>query len=284
MITIYGLDHTQWYPSKNFITSEYDIDIYCDTTVYYPNNNKKIYIQSEPYAIYDCRAYLSNHYSQFDYIICHDPSTFGNTDKFIEYIPATSWIERDFYMNINTAKKVFKISSLTGYKNSAPGHKLRHDLYAHQRSFSQFPMVFYRSSATPHLPNIHNNPFLSYSSLSAKVELFETFQFSLVIENVREINGITEKLIDCLITKTIPIYYGCPNVSKFFNTDGWIILETQDIVQELHAKLPILNESYYAKYEAVIEENYKRAQQYSSWTTNILNGLEKIPFITRLPT
>jgi hypothetical protein len=161
---------------------------------------------------------------------------------------------------------------------------LRHDLYTHQISFSQFPIVFYRSSATPHLPPINNNPFLSYSSLSAKVELFKTFQFSLVIENVCETNGITEKLIDCLITKTIPIYYGCPNVSKFFNTEGWIILESQNIIEELHTKLPILNESYYSKYEAVIEENHKKAQQYASWTTNILNGLEKVPFITRLPT
>lgn len=284
MITIYGLDHTKWYPYKNFIESEYNIDIYCDTTIYHPNTNKKIYIQSEPYVIYDCRSYLATHYNQFDYIICHDPSTFGNTSTFIEYTPASSWITKEFYTNIDTTKKLFRISCLTGHKRVAPGHILRHDLYNHQISFSQYPIVFYRSGAVPHLSAINNNPFLSDASLSAKVELFKTFQFSLVIENIREINGITEKLIDCLITKTIPIYYGCPNVSKFFNTDGWIILETQDIVQELHAKLPILNEAYYANYEAVIEENYTKAQQYASWTTNILNGLEKVPFITRLPT
>lgn len=285
MITIYGLDHTSEYPYKNFIKSEYDIDIYCDTTVYHPNSNKKIYIQSEPYTIYDCRSYLLTQYNRFDYIICHDPSTFGNIEnKFIEYTSACSWIDKNFYMNIDTTKKAFKISSLTGYKSYAPGHVLRHHLYNNQTEFSQFPIVFYRSSVHPHISNINNNPFISLSALSAKVELFETFQFSLVIENCREINYISEKLIDCLITKTIPIYYGCPSVSKFFNTEGWIILETQDIVHELHAKLPILNESYYAKYEAIIEENYRKAQEYASWTINILNGLEKVPFITRLST
>jgi hypothetical protein len=283
MITIYGLDLTQWYPYRNYIESEYDIDIYCDTTIYHSNSNKKIYIQSEPYVIYDCRPYLSAYSDRFDYILCHDPSTFGNTDKFIEYMPAACWIERDLYMNIDTTKKAFKISSLTGHKSYAPGHKVRHQIYNNQTAFSQFPIVFYRSSAKPHIVEINNNPFISNASMSAKVELFETFQYSIVIENVREINGITEKLIDCLITKTIPIYYGCPNVSKFFNTEGWIILETGNIVDELQTKLPILNESYYSKYEAVIEENYKKAQNYSSYTINLLNGLEKVPFIVRLP-
>jgi len=284
MITIYGTNLTQQYPYTNFIESESNIDIYCDTTIYHPNNNKKIYIQTEPYVIYDCRSYLSTHFNRYDYIICHDPSTFENREnRFIEYIPASSWIDKDFYTNINTTIKMFRISCLTGWKAWAPGHKLRHDLYNNQVSLSQFPIVCYRSSVTPHLPNIHNNPFLSLSSISAKVELFETFQFSIVIENVREINYISEKLIDCLITKTIPIYYGCPNVSKFFNTEGWIILETGNIVDELQTKLPILNESYYSKYESVIEENYKKAQNYSSYTINLLNGLEKVPFIVRLP-
>jgi hypothetical protein len=60
-------------------------------------------------------------------------------------------------------------------------------------------------------------------------------------------------------------------------------LETGNIVDELQTKLPILNESYYSKYESVIEENYKKAQNYSSYTINLLNGLEKVPFIVRLP-
>lgn len=281
MITIYGLDHTSWYPYKKYIESEYDIDIYCDTQIYHSNSNKKIYIQSEPYIIYDCRSYLSSHMDRFDYILCHDPTAFGN--KCIEYIPASCWIEKDFYMNVDTTKKSFQISSLTGHKSYAPGHALRHKLYNNQTALSQFPIIFYRSSSTPHLPDINKNPFLSYSTLSAKVELFERFQFSIVIENTREINGITEKLIDCLITKTIPIYYGCPNVSRFFNTEGWIILETDNILDELHAKLPVLNDAYYAKYESVIEDNYRKSQAYSSWTVNILNGLEQIPFIKRLP-
>ena len=180
---------------------------------------------------------------------------------------------------MDTAKKEFKISSLTGWKAWAPGHLLRQHLYNNQLAITQFPIVLYRSSVEPHLPNINNNPFISLSALSAKVDLFETFQFSIVIENCRETNYISEKLIDCLITKTIPIYYGCPNVSKFFNTEGWIILETQNIIEELNEKLPILNDSYYAKYESITEANYKKAQEYSSWTINILNGLEQVPFI-----
>jgi hypothetical protein len=66
------------------------------------------------------------------------------------------------------------------------------------------------------------------SSDSSKIEIFETYMFSIVIENSRQIHYFTEKIIDCLLTKTIPIYYGCPNISDYFDTSGWIILETRD--------------------------------------------------------
>jgi hypothetical protein len=46
--------------------------------------------------------------------------------------------------------------------------------------------------------------------------------YSVAIESTDEQNYISEKLIDCLITKTIPVYWGCPNVSDFFDTSYWI--------------------------------------------------------------
>jgi hypothetical protein len=179
--------------------------------------------------------------------------------------------------------KQFKISSLAGHKSQTDGHNMRRILYNQQLLFTQYPIIFYRSCIQPHLPNTNNNPFLPFDNLNSKNELFAKYQFSIVIENVRETNGITEKLIDCLITKTIPIYYGCPNVTTIFNTDGWIILTTDNIVQELSDKLPALHADYYKQYEHIIEENYEKAKEYSSYTKCVLRGLEKIPFIRLLP-
>jgi hypothetical protein len=59
--------------------------------------------------------------------------------------------------------------------------------------------------------------------------------------------------------KTIPIYWGCPNINKWFDTTGWIILET-DTIEELvnNAKLD------YNKYIDIVEKNYEIAKQYAT--------------------
>ena len=43
-----------------------------------------------------------------------------------------------------------------------------------------------------------------------------TSMYSVAVESS------SETIIDCLITKTIPIYWGCPNISDFFDTSYWI--------------------------------------------------------------
>ena len=105
------------------------------------------------------------------------------------------------------------------------------------------------------------------------------FQYSIIIENSREAGYFSEKLIDCLITKTIPIYYGCENISEYFNTDGWIILSSDDIVQELYEKLALLNENYYNKYANIIEKNYKKALNHTCVLTTSFEAMNKIPYI-----
>jgi hypothetical protein len=110
------------------------------------------------------------------------------------------------------------------------------------------------------------------AELSAKKELFLKYNFSLVIENSREPNFFSEKLIDCLLMKTIPIYYGCTNINTWFNTTGWIFLDTET-VEELVNKCKILPD--FNALIPVINDNHERAKKYSSISKNILDGLFK---------
>ena len=152
-----------------------------------------------------------------------------------------------------------------------------------------FPIIFFRSSIKPHLPYINCNPFISEEtsatdhegiSRTAKVVLFSDFQFSIVIENTREKNCISEKIIDCLLMKTIPIYYGCENIHDIFDTTGWIMLETTESThKELLTKLQDVDESYYMMYKDTIEKNYVIAKKYASYSHNLCEALVKLPFI-----
>jgi hypothetical protein len=136
------------------------------------------------------------------------------------------------------------------------------------------PITFYRSSAGPPLPELTVNPFVQ----SDKFVLFETYQYSLVIENSSQTHYFTEKLIDCLITKTIPIYYGCPNIADYFDTTGWILLTNptpegrlMELAQKWQEKG--YTASSYETFQESIEKNYQMCKKLYPGFYNTFNKL-----------
>ena len=76
--------------------------------------------------------------------------------------------------------------------------------------------------------------------------------------------------MDCLLTKTIPIYYGCPNISEYFDTRGWIILETTDMNELIAKASPLPN---YGEFAEVIEHNHREAMKYTSLALNLQRAM-----------
>lgn len=229
-----------------------------------------IYIQVEPSVIYDVDDYLIQNHNKYHTIITYNKKILDNCPNAKFYIPGTNWID---YKNISTDRKAFKISNLAGSKNinSAPGHIFRQILHSNQHLLKDYPITFFRSTCQgPSITDYGNNPLLSSEK---KDELFETFQFAIVIENSKQINYFTEKIMDCVLSRTIPIYWGCPNISDFFDTTGWIILDTTDVC-ELTQKLKLLNEDYYGLYKDTIEKNYIKAEGYSDFYENVSSAVK----------
>lgn len=106
-----------------------------------------------------------------------------------------------------------------------------------------------------------------YKPVLNKIEGLKDYRYSFAIENCRRDFYFTEKLIDCLVTGTIPIYWGCPSIDKFFNPDGFIIFTE---LVELKDKLKTCTEEYYNNKMSAIKENFDRAQEYlltEDWLT-----------------
>ena len=279
-----------YHPFLHKIKADCDVELCIDTQEYKQSTSaKKVYIQVEPYEICSNRDYLHSNQTKYDAIICHHSAQFIHHSLAISYYPSCTWIEPPYYESVNIEDKKYKISHMSGYKDWTVGHKIRKDLYMNQMELQDFPIIFFRSSIKPHLPYINCNPFISEEtsatdhegiSRTAKVVLFSDFQFSIVIENTREKNCISEKIIDCLLMKTIPIYYGCENIHDIFDTTGWIMLETTESThKELLTKLQDVDESYYMMYKDTIEKNYVIAKKYASYSHNLCEALVKLPFI-----
>lgn len=89
-----------------------------------------------------------------------------------------------------------------------------------------------------------------FNQIVNKVDGLREYCFSITMENGTYPNMFSEKIADCFITGTIPIYYGINNIGDFFNTDGIITLTEDFKISDLSFEL------YESKMEA-IKENYK---------------------------
>ena len=65
---------------------------------------------------------------------------------------------------------------------------------------------------------------IGINEIKEKEEGLASYMFSVAIENCRRELTFTEKLLDCFLTGTIPIYYGATNIESIFDKRGIIFL------------------------------------------------------------
>lgn len=93
-------------------------------------------------------------------------------------------------------------------------------------------------------------------------EALADYRYSIVLENEISSYYFTEKILNCFVSMTIPIYAGALNIGEFFNVDGIIVIDkyapTDEIVDMI--KKRCTKELYEERLEAVID-NYNRVQK-----------------------
>ena len=148
-----------------------------------------------------------------------------------------TWLQPDQYEKQN--EKKFELAHLCGALLKSYGHSMRHEIMARTDEF-EIPTNFY-----PTIGERHN---LEDARLG-KETVFATSQYGIAIENFSHRNFFTEKILDCFLLKTIPLYWGCSNIDEFFNPEGIIKFENID---DLIYKVNQLDENFYeSKKEAM---------------------------------
>jgi hypothetical protein len=62
--------------------------------------------------------------------------------------------------------------------------------------------------------------------IDSKREGLADYAFSIAMENCSRDFYFTEKIIDCLLTDTVPIYCGCSGIGRYFDLRGLLVFET----------------------------------------------------------
>ena len=70
-------------------------------------------------------------------------------------------------------------------------------------------------------------------SIQQKKDGILDYKFSISVENTNEKNYVSEKFYDCILTNTIPIYFGCKNIKEIYPEDGYILIENINNIGEI---------------------------------------------------
>ena len=195
----------------------------------------------EPHVVHPkpYKELLDGLYSKFDYVMTSNQKILDIVPKGVFFPAGGSCVGEQDWKIYPKEKNVSIVASM---KNWAEGHILR------QRVVEDLDYAFdliCGYGRKPVAPNLH---------------IFKDYRYSVVIENCKVDYYWTDKLIDCFAAGTVPIFWGCPDIAKYFNMDGIITFNT---IEELKGILDNdINPEDYDRRKEAIEDNFNRAKKF----------------------
>ncbi len=165
-------------------------------------------LMQEPYVrgVFD---WIVEGHEQYRHVFTHHLKRRTERKRYIPCQPALPWHVNKSYdelKNIRVPDKQKSLSWITSNLASFPGHKVRIDFLAFLQSRA-FPMDLYGKG-------------INY--IEDKWNGLAPYRYSLAIENSSSPDYWTEKVADCFLSWTVPIYYGCTNLEEYFPAESFI--------------------------------------------------------------
>ena len=235
-----------------------------------PNKNLyKVYINcNEPLSSPNresTKVVIVNH-EQYDLILTSDEEILRNCPNAVLFPYGTTWLNKghidhrdglgiyDESLDELCHIKNYEVSFLCSVPDRpVEGYDFRRSLW-HNQDNIKMPKRFYTST--------RNAWGIAGEALPEddKKHLFNS-QFHIAIESSCINNYFTEKLMDAFITKTVPIYWGCPNIHEFFNVRGMVLVDGEGGL--MYACNDVIDEKMYQTLLPHIEDNYNLAKKYT---------------------
>lgn len=232
------------FPEK-FGSGDGAVNFYVDNNVYYLEDkadDKGIALLVEPRAIIPgTYNWIAQKYNRFKHVFTFDSrllATLPNA-KLLLYGQITAEFPND--------EKTKNISMVCSNKNFCEGHLTR------QR------IAFEVSNLIDTYGKFNGGAYCDDK------DIYSGYRFNVAMENYRDGYYFTEKICNCLASKTVPIYYGCPHIGEFFNMNGIIAVENPNHIPIVIKEILRDPEGEYNKRREAIEDNFNRVQKYRSY-------------------
>lgn len=183
---------------------------------------------------------------RFPWILTHDARLLDRGGPYVEFPFGTSWVSRvaERPEPFTKTKRVSFVGA--PHKNAKGGHVLRNAV----------------AEAMLRRPDVECFG-RGIRWIDSKLDGLAEYSFSIAIENCDQDYYFTEKIVDCFLTDTVPIYWGCAGIERYFDHRGMIRFRSLDELLEI---LPTLNSSRYAELLPYVRANRQKAID-NCWAT-----------------
>jgi hypothetical protein len=149
-----------------------------------------------------------------------------------------------------------KMSMILSMSKFMPGHIMRHQLLRRILD-TDMDIHFYAEG----LNKIYFDPRVKEFNWGLFNIPYENYQTQIVIENIIDDMWASEKLSNCIIKETFPIYYGSKKVSEIFYGPGVIPMLGDDVDKNME----IISEYYYSSLDLKSKTSTAKNKMYSEY-------------------
>lgn len=183
---------------------------------------------------------------RFFRVFAHEPRLLGKLPNGRALPFGTTWVPT---VLDHRSAKTRRVSLIASTLRKMPGHRLRHRLADWATETGQdIDLLGY-----------------AFKRLERKAHGLIPYRFSLVIENSRTPGYFTEKLLDALYCDTVPIYWGAPDIGKYFDTRGMIVCESEAELRDAAARV---TDADYERYMEFMRANRLKALAFVDYEGN----------------
>jgi hypothetical protein len=196
----------------------------------------------EPTAINpSAHDWICHHYEQFAQVWTNNRRLLSLLPN-ARFIPGGGcWLREE---DIKMWPKTRLCSFISSNKNFTTGHQFRQRIRC----------------CLPERDGIDQFGF-GFKALADKIDGLSCYAYSIVVENVIEDDYFTEKIIDCFLTNTIPIYCGTRAITNYgFDADGIIFFN--NLLDLHHILTQIIGVSDYESRLTARRHNLVRAKEW----------------------
>jgi hypothetical protein len=160
-------------------------------------------------------------------------------------------VERSFYFSPWRVRKTFDeiknvrpsksevFSAIISNNVSTPGHLQRYAFVNKLKGHFKDKMVWFGKGE---------------KEITDKWDGLVNFKYSLAMENCSTPYYFTEKILDCYCAFTMPVYWGCPSISKYFPDQSYLPIDILDYKASIRTIEQAIAENFFERNEDGLEK------------------------------